>query len=74
MSSWTSGILITSAALALAAGLGFGAGPALRWAQRLSSDYGGGFVVIVGLMTRLALISIFRMPLSHAQLTRHRRR
>lgn len=74
MSSMYLRILIASAALALAAGLGFGAGSVLRWAQRLSSDYSGGFVVIVGLMTLLALISIFRMPLAAAGRPRRRHR
>ena len=74
MSSMYLRILIALAALALAAGLGFGAGPVLRWAQRLSSDYSGGFVVIVGLMTLLALISIFRMPLTAAGRPRRRHR
>ncbi|HEY1425131.1 MAG TPA: hypothetical protein VGF50_00540 [Caulobacteraceae bacterium] len=74
MSSWLLRILITSGAMALAAGLGFSAGPVLRWGRQLSDDYGDGFVVIVALMTMLVLISIVRMPLSHAHSTRRRRR
>lgn len=55
------------------AGLALGAGEIIRWARNVSTSYGAGFLLIVGLMTLLALISIVRMPLSHAPARRRHR-
>ena len=66
MSSKLSRILLILLAFAVALGLVLGGGQVVQWAQSLSESYGVGFVVIVGLMTLLVLISIVRMPLSQA--------
>ena len=60
-------------AFAVVLGVVLGGGPMMRWAQSLSESYGGGFVVLAGLMTLLVLISIVRMPLSHANARRRHR-
>lgn len=64
-------ILAAVACLGVGA-LALGAGEIVRWARAMSTSYGAGFMVIVGLMTLLALISIVRMPLSHAPARRRR--
>ena len=57
----------------LAAGVLFGANPMLREIQQLSTTYGGGFVLLIALMTVLVLISIVKMPLTHASVRRRHR-
>lgn len=57
----------------VAGGLGLGAGQIARQAQQLAATFGAGFVLIVALMAVLMLISIVRMPLSHAGQERRRR-
>jgi hypothetical protein len=61
-------------AFATAVGFGCGIGVVARQAQQLSATYGGGFVLIVAMMTLLVLISIARMPLSHHAAGRRLRR
>jgi hypothetical protein len=73
MSPKISRILSAVLVAVLAAGLIFGGGPILRQAQQLSASYGEGFVLIVILMTVLVLISIVRMPLTHASVRRRHR-
>ena len=73
MSRSTWRILAPVLAIVLTVGAFFGAAPILRELQQLSTTYGDGFVVIVGLMTVLVLISIVRMPLTHASVRRRHR-
>ena len=65
MSSFILKILALVLAFAAAGGLGWGIGMIARQTQQISATYGGGFVLIVAMMTLLVLISIARMPLSH---------
>jgi hypothetical protein len=73
MSSVTWRIILTLAAFAAAVGFGCGIGLVARQTQALAATYGEGFTLIVGLMTLLLLISVARMPLSHASVRRRRR-
>lgn len=74
MSSSIVRILTIVLAFAAAVGLGCGIGVVTRQTLQLSDTYGGGFLLIVAMMTLLVLISIARMPLSHhAQARRPRR-
>ena len=66
-------IVTVALALGVAAGLAAVAGQVVRQAQQLSANFGGGFVLIVALMTVLVLISIARMPLTHASVRRRHR-
>ncbi len=73
MSRSTWRILAPVLAAVLVIGVVFGADPLLREVQQLSTTYGAGFVLIVALMTLLVLISIVRMPLTHANVRRRHR-
>ena len=73
MSRSTWRILAPFLAILLAVGVVFGAAPVLHVLQQLSTSYGAGFVLMVGLMTVLVLISIVRMPLTHASVRRRHR-
>ena len=66
-------ILTALLAIGVVAGLAAVAGQVVRQAQQLSANFGGGFVLIVVLMTVLVLISIVRMPLTHASVRRRHR-
>jgi hypothetical protein len=56
-----------------AGGFGWGVGVVARQAQQLSATFGGGFVLILVMMTLLVLISLARLPLSHAASRRRSR-
>jgi len=73
MSRSTWRVLAPLFAVVLVAGVIFGALPILHEVQHLSTTFGGGFVLMVGLMTVLVLISIVRMPLTHASVRRRHR-
>jgi uncharacterized membrane protein len=73
MSRPTWRILALVSAAVLIAGVLFGANPILREIQQLSTTYGGGFVLLIALMTVLVLISIVKMPLTHASVRRRHR-
>jgi putative copper export protein len=73
MSRPTWRILALVSAAVLVAGLLFGANPIIHEVQQLSTTYGDGFVVLVALMTVLVLISIVKMPLTHASVRRRHR-
>jgi hypothetical protein len=73
MSSLFLRIVTAVLALGAAGAFGFGAAQLFHQAQQLSATYGGGFVLIVALMTMLVLISIVRMPLTHANVRRRHR-
>jgi hypothetical protein len=60
-------------AAALGAGVVLAVRPIVREVQQLAATYGGGFVLLVVLMTVLVLISIVRMPLTHASVRRRHR-
>jgi len=73
MSRSTWRILAPVLAAIVVAGVLFAANPILREVQQLAATYGGGFVLMVALMTVLVLISIVRMPLTHASARRRHR-
>ena len=73
MSPLFSRILTALLALGIAGAFGFGAAQVFRQAQQLWATFGAGFVLMLGLMTLLVLISLVRMPLSHASARRRHR-